>query len=63
MMTLQNRQQTAERLGVTVRTIDNYVKSGIIPHFKIGGAVRFDPEQVDASLQKYNMRHGKGGAR
>jgi excisionase family DNA binding protein len=43
--------QAAERLGISVRTLDRYVEAGrITPRRTPGGHRRFDPADVDALL-------------
>lgn len=41
-----NKKQTAERLGVTVFTLDGALKNKI-PRYKIGGSIRFKEHEVD----------------
>jgi excisionase family DNA binding protein len=49
---LQNRKETAVRLGLSLRTVDTLIASGKLPHFRIGGAVRLDPTEVDAVMRQ-----------
>ena len=52
MMTLDSlppilsRKETAELLRLTERSIDAMRKSGKLPHFRIGGSVRFHRDDV-----------------
>ena len=50
-VTFHTRKQTATRLGLSLRTVDNLIATGKMPHYKIGGAVRLDPVEVDAALR------------
>lgn len=40
----------AKRLAVSDRTIRDWIRKGIIPSYKIGGARRIDPADVDSFL-------------
>jgi excisionase family DNA binding protein len=44
--------QVAELLQVSERHVYHLVQSGVMPHFKIGSAVRFDPDTLGDWLQK-----------
>lgn len=46
-----NRRAQADRLGLSVSTIDRWVKKQIIPAIKHGQTVIFCPEDVDAALR------------
>lgn len=48
---LETRKQTATRLGLSLRTVDAMISTGKLPHYRIGGAVRLDPAEVDAALR------------
>ncbi len=49
--TLRDEKQEAARLGFSVRTLQQWrVKGGGPPFHKIGSAVRYNPEAVDAWL-------------
>ena len=52
---LLNRQQIAELIGVSTRTISNLVSSRRIPVIKFGKSVRFDPSKVLKALEKYEI--------
>ena len=52
---LFNRQQIAELIGVSTRTISNLVSSRRIPVIKFGKSVRFDPSKVLKALEKYEI--------
>lgn len=46
-------RQIAEFVGVSPRTIQNWVRGGIISYYKIGKPIRFCPEKVLADLEKF----------
>lgn len=46
------RQETAELLKITLPTLHDWIKRGIIKAHKIGGAVRFKMEEVERALQE-----------
>ena len=52
---LFNRQQIAELIGVSTRTISNLVSSRRIPVIKFGKSVRFNPSKVLKALEKYEI--------
>ena len=45
-----NKSEVARRLGRTLRTVDNWMKRGILPYFKIGRSVSFKWSDVEAHL-------------
>jgi excisionase family DNA binding protein len=44
----------AARLKVQVRTVDNWMRRGILPYIKLGSSVRFHIADVDEHLRKNN---------
>ncbi len=44
--------EVAELLKVSERHVYHLVQSGVMPHFKVGSAVRFDPDTLGDWLQK-----------
>jgi excisionase family DNA binding protein len=53
------REQLAQTLNVSPRTLSNWTKSGAIPFVKVGGAVLFSPVDVAEALQRF--RHAAVG--
>lgn len=49
---LLTRRQQAARCGLSVRTIDDMLSKGILPFFKIGKSIRFDPTEVEEALRE-----------
>jgi len=46
------RKQVSELLGVSLVTLDNWVKRGMIPALRIGYRVRFKKEDVQKALKE-----------
>ena len=44
------KQQVAQRLNISLRTVDSLMKRGVLPYHKLGRLVRFQPADVDAHL-------------
>ena len=59
MKTLLTPQQAADYLSVKLSTIRKWTHSGYIPRIMLGGAVRFDRDELDAWVEK---RSSKGRA-
>jgi hypothetical protein len=45
--------EEAARLGVSLRLLASWQAEGLVPFFKIGRCVLFDPSATDAALQKF----------
>jgi predicted site-specific integrase-resolvase len=50
-----DKSRIAKHYQVSVRTVDNWMRTGVIPFVKIGGVVRFDPAKVAAALAKFEI--------
>lgn len=50
---LLTRKQQAARCGISLRTLDELLSKGVLPFFKIGKSIRFDPAEVDAALRAH----------
>ena len=48
---LLNKREVAAMLAVKIWTIDSWVSQRKIPFLKLGGCVRFDPDQISKWLQ------------
>ena len=55
MKQMLTKKQMAAFAGVQPRTIDNWMKVGLMPYLKIGKTVRFDPDAVMKHLHKYKQ--------
>lgn len=51
----------AQRLALSERTVRDLIRRGDIPSYKVAGARRIDPQDVDLWLAE--RRHGKGNVR
>ncbi len=49
---LINYKQAAEYLGTTPGTLRIWIHQGRVPHYKLGKAVRFKQDDLDAWLNK-----------
>ena len=45
-----NKPEVARRLQKQVRTVDNWMKRGILPYYKIGRSVVFKWSEVEGAL-------------
>ena len=52
---LFNPREMGDLIGVCRRTISNMTRNKMIPYFKIGKSVRFDPAKVLNALNKYEV--------
>lgn len=52
---LANKRQVARHCSVSTRCIDNWMRDGIIPFRKIGKLVRFNLNEVDEALRRFNI--------
>ena len=46
-----NKEQVAKWLGVTVRTLDDYMRRGLVPYYKLGRTVRFRQQDLEQHLK------------
>jgi len=46
------KREMARILGVSVRTLDNWMAARIIPYQKIGKVVSFNPDSVRAAIER-----------
>ena len=53
---LKTRQQMAERLQLSVRTIDYWTDDGTLPVYRKGRVVRYHPDECDRALQAFRTR-------
>ena len=50
------KTQLAKYLGVSPRTVDNYVSTRKIPYIKIGRTIRFRLAAVEKALERYTVK-------
>ena len=60
---LLTKRQVAELLNVTPRSIDNWMKRGLLPYLKIGRSVRFNASNVIRHLDETALVDRAGTAR
>ena len=53
---LVRRKAVEGRYGISSRCLDNWMKQRKIPFYKIGGALFFSIEKVDAALEKFEIK-------
>ena len=46
-----DKHEVARRLNKTVRTVDNWMKRGILPFYKLGRTVAFRWTDIEAHMQ------------
>lgn len=55
------RQETAEILGISLPTLNDWSKRGIIPSYRIASRVRYKKAEVENSLsQVHSLKYGRG---
>jgi len=52
---LLTKDQLAEIMHVRSRTIDNWMKGGVLPYLKIGKTVRFEITSVMEKIRSYEL--------
>ncbi len=55
-----NKAETARRLGCGLRTVDAWMRRGIVPFYKVSKRVMFRWSEVQAVLER-NCRVDRGG--
>ena len=55
------REATARKLGISLPTLHDYTKAGLIPAYRIGSRVRYKVSEIEASLLKVQSVKGKRG--
>ena len=48
-------KSAAQYLGLSYHTIYAYTEAGTLPHYKLGGRIRFDPDQLDEWLEERHV--------
>jgi len=54
-----NMRQAEERLGVSSRTIFNFIQRGELRGFKIGKSWRFEEGEIEAYIERQRQKQGK----
>lgn len=55
---LISRKETSQILGISLPTLNEYTKRGIIPSYRIGSCVRYKKEEVLKSLDERRFTKG-----
>jgi MerR-like DNA binding protein len=58
---LYSRKEVAEKLGITLVTLDIWNKRGLIESYRVGGRVYYKPEAVENALKRIN-KYSPGNA-
>ena len=51
-----NKSEIAARYAVSRRSVEGWMKRGVLPYWRVGNVVRFDPEECDQALRRFH--HG-----
>jgi len=51
-LTILTRQQTAELLAISLPTLHDYTKRGIIKAYRLGTKIRYKREDIDQALKQ-----------
>ena len=57
-----NKARVADKFGVTVRTVDDWMRRGLLTYYKIGRTVRFKFEDLDEHLRRTCRVAGRAAA-
>jgi excisionase family DNA binding protein len=53
---LLSKREAAEYIGVTTRTLDNYMAKRLVPFYRIGEkTIRFRGTDLDAAMEKFRV--------
>ncbi len=59
MNNLLNPQQIADLLGMSRIWVYKQAEKGLLPFYRVGDAIRFDPEEIEAYLEsKRGLKRG-----
>jgi excisionase family DNA binding protein len=60
MEKLLNSQQIADLLGMSKIWVYKAAESGLLPFYRVGDAIRFDPEEIEGYLKsRKGIRRGE----
>jgi len=54
-----SKRDVARRLGKTIRTVDHWMKRGMLPHYKFGRTVSFKWSVVERRLEEFKVDAAK----
>ena len=52
---LLDKVETAERLRISLRNLDNRIKAGTIPFVRLGKLVRFIPSDIEKFIEAHKI--------
>jgi excisionase family DNA binding protein len=52
---LLDKIETAKRLRISLRTLDNRIKAGTIPFVRLGKLVRFIPSDIEKFIEAHKV--------
>ena len=52
---LLDKVETAQRLRISLRTLDNRIKAGTIPFVRLGKLVRFIPSDIEKFIEAHKI--------
>jgi excisionase family DNA binding protein len=52
---LLDKIETAQRLRISLRTLDNRIKAGTIPFVRLGKLVRFIPSDIEKFIEAHKI--------
>ncbi len=55
-----SRKTTAQILGISLPTLNDYTKKGLVPSYRIGSRIRYKKEEVFSSLNQRQFTKGLG---
>ncbi|MCE5347116.1 MAG: helix-turn-helix domain-containing protein [Bacteroidales bacterium] len=56
-----NRFEVAEMLKISLPTLNNWSKSGIVQSYRIGNRVLYKPDEIDQAIQTVkNLKYKRG---
>jgi excisionase family DNA binding protein len=55
----KTRKATAKKLGISLPTLNEYTKTGIIPAYRIGSRVRYKSNEIEKALLKVQSVKGR----
>ena len=50
------KKEQAEKLGISLRTLEWWQEAKLVPFIKIGKVILFDPEAVDKALRRFERK-------
>ena len=51
-----NKKEAKQKLNVCLKTLDNYLKKGIIPHTQFGAKIYIKQSDIDEHLERHYVK-------